>query len=246
MTCEACQTIPPVVVTNYQTKGHYKQIAGLKTYITGPPTSKKALITIYDIFGFASQTLQGADLLAAAVGALVFVPDFLEGHVAREEWFASKEPSPEKAAFFAMLDPAGNAGKLGRFVEAAKGEVEFGDVQSWGAFGLCWGGKIAVLASGPGTPFKVSGQTHPGQLNVEDAKKLEIPHIVLASNGEDEKVVAEYKAVLVGEGKPGVVESYMNMHHGWMGTRAKLDEAENLKEYERGYNQVAAFFAKHL
>jgi dienelactone hydrolase len=36
------------------------------------------------------------------------------------------------------------------------------------------------------------------------------------------------------------------MHHGWMGARAKLGEEENLKEYERGYNQLAAFFGKHL
>jgi hypothetical protein len=33
---------------------------------------------------------------------------------------------------------------------------------------------------------------------------MSIPHIVLASNGEDEKIVQEYKEVLVGEGKLGV------------------------------------------
>lgn len=42
------------------------------------------------------------------------------------------------------------------------------------------------------------------------------------------------------------VETYAHMHHGWMGARAKLADAENLKEYESGYNKVAAFFAKHL
>lgn len=39
----------------------------------------------------------------------------------------------------------------------------------------------------------------------EDAEKITIPHIVLASNGEDPAVVAEYKRILEGEGKPGVV-----------------------------------------
>lgn len=53
------------------------------------------------------------------------------------------------------------------------------------------------------------------RLDVEDAKKLNIPHIVLASNGEDKKVVDQYHEVLVGEGKPGVVEYYGTMHHGW-------------------------------
>jgi hypothetical protein len=53
-------------------------------------------------------------------------------------------------------------------------------VTSWGAFGLCWGGKVSAillagllgsstddqqvsaLASGADTLFKVSGQVHPG------------------------------------------------------------------------------------
>ncbi|KAE8442689.1 hypothetical protein EG329_002934 [Mollisiaceae sp. DMI_Dod_QoI] len=225
MTCEACKTIPPVVVNNYLTKGTWASISGLKTYITGSPNSKKAIIDIYDVFGLASQTLQGADLLAAATGAVVFVPDFLHGEVAREEWFTSKDPVHEEAKkkFFGILGLEENVGKLRGFLEG-----------------------IAVLASGPGTSLKVSGQVHPGRLEADDAKKIVIPHIVLASNGEDEKVVAEYKEILVGEGKPHVVETYANMHHGWMGARAKLDDAENLKEYERGYNELAAFFDKYL
>lgn len=48
----------------------------------------------------------------------------------------------------------------------------------------------------------------------EDAKQIIIPHIVLASKDEDEKIVKEYAEVLVGEGKPNVVETYGTMHHG--------------------------------
>jgi hypothetical protein len=56
----------------------------------------------------------------------------------------------------------------------------------------------------------------------------------LASNGEDENVVAEYKEILMGEGKPGYVERYNDQHHGWMGARANLSDARNKEEYERG------------
>ena len=111
-------------------------------------------------------------------------------------------------------------------------------MSSWGAFGLCWGGKVVVLLSGKDTPFTASGQVHPGKLDIEDAKKLTIPHILLASNGEDEKVVKEYEELLVkgeeGQGKGNVVERYGTMHHGWMGARAKLNEEEDLKEFTRG------------
>ena len=93
------------------------------------------------------------------------------------------------------------------------------------------------MLSGENTPFKASGQVHPGKLEIEDAKKLTVPHILLASNGEPEDVVGEYFDLLVeGEGKEKghVVETYKTMHHGWMGARAKLGEEENLKEYTRG------------
>lgn len=43
------------------------------------------------------------------------------------------------------------------------------------------------------------------RLAKEDAEKIVIPHMVLASNGEDPEVVKEYKAIIEGEGKPGVV-----------------------------------------
>jgi hypothetical protein len=43
------------------------------------------------------------------------------------------------------------------------------------------------------------------RLAKEDAEKITIPHILLASNGEDAEVVKEYKAIIEGDGKPGVV-----------------------------------------
>jgi hypothetical protein len=42
-------------------------------------------------------------------------------------------------------------------------------------------------------------------LNAEDAEKLTIPHMVLASNGEDAEIVKQYKAIIEGEGKIGEV-----------------------------------------
>lgn len=44
-------------------------------------------------------------------------------------------------------------------------------------------------------------------LEAVDAEKLTIPHMVLASNGEDPEVVKQYKAIIDGEGKSGEVRS---------------------------------------
>lgn len=53
------------------------------------------------------------------------------------------------------------------------------------------------------------------KLDAEDAKKTTVPHIILASKGEDAAEVQKCKEVLEGEGKPGVVETYGTQQHGW-------------------------------
>lgn len=66
----------------------------------------------------------------------------MKGHVAKEEWFTTQELSEEKAAFFKIIALDENVEKLTDFLEVAKGEYK--GVESWGAFGLCWGGKVSL------------------------------------------------------------------------------------------------------
>ncbi|TVY86539.1 putative AIM2 family protein [Lachnellula willkommii] len=186
--------------------------------------------------------------MSSALNALVLVPDFFKGAKMEFSWYGddlSEESKALKEAFaqYALDFPA-FVPALRDVVGEGKGRWE--GVKAWGAYGLCWGGKVVALSSGPDTPFSASGQVHPGRLATTDATQITIPHIVLASDGEDAKIVREYKDVLVGAGKPGVVDTYVGMHHGWMGARANFKDEANFKEYERGYNQLAQFFAKHL
>lgn len=80
----------------------------------------------------------------------------------------------------------------------------------------------------------MTGQVHPGRLASEDVEKAVIPHIVLASKNEDVNIVKAYAEILASPGKTGVVETYADQHHGWMGARANLKNKRNLEEYERG------------
>lgn len=62
--------------------------------VTGSETATTGILLIYDIFGFASQTLQGADILATSDKHheyKVFIPDFLLGEYAQKGWFADDE-----------------------------------------------------------------------------------------------------------------------------------------------------------
>ena len=54
----ACCKLPPVEA-EYTPKGTYETINGYKTYVTGPEDSDKAILSIYDIFGYSPQILQG-------------------------------------------------------------------------------------------------------------------------------------------------------------------------------------------
>jgi dienelactone hydrolase len=57
------------------------------TDVTGSVSAKKAILVIYDIFGFFPQTIQGADILAASEEYQVFMPDFFEGQPADIAWY---------------------------------------------------------------------------------------------------------------------------------------------------------------
>ena len=77
----------------------------------------------------------------------MLVPDFLEGLYAQEAWYsgAPKDDATKaaEAKFRAKMgDLQGNADALVSFVGAAK--EKFPHVESWGAFGLCWGGKVRL------------------------------------------------------------------------------------------------------
>lgn len=74
----------------YEPKGTYTQVAGLKSYTVGPEDAKQALLLVYDIFGFKPQILQGADLLASQ-GFRVVMPDFLVEKWATPDMFTGTE-----------------------------------------------------------------------------------------------------------------------------------------------------------
>lgn len=214
--------------------------------VTGPADAKKAIILIYDIFGASSQVIQGADRLAQHFsGCLVVMPDFFKGNPLRPDQLSNaREIMKERGAFGPNVDAL-----LNEVLPAIRQRHKNLEEKGLGCFGLCWGGKIAVLAANAGGPeagaFQATGQAHPARLDVEDAKKLQAPHLCMASKNEDKEVVAQYAKVLADHPR-SVVVTYEDMFHGWMGHRANLSDAENRAKYEEGYSQAAAFFHKHL
>lgn len=99
---------------------------------------------IYDVFGMSSQTMQGADLLAARLNAVVLIPDFFDGEPLKHEYVpADTEEKKQMIAEF-MAHKANIARNVGVVTEAVQEyRARFSAVCKWGAFGLCWGGKVS-------------------------------------------------------------------------------------------------------
>ncbi|POS80165.1 dienelactone hydrolase family protein [Diaporthe helianthi] len=122
MSCKACEELPPVSA-EYTEKGKYETIDGLKTYVTGPANATRAVIDIYDVFGLASQTLQGADRLSQHIGdCLVFVPDLLDGNYVKPEWLPPDTPEKQKL-FGEFRAGPGNAQKAVERVMRVRREI---------------------------------------------------------------------------------------------------------------------------
>lgn len=134
-----------------------------------PENATKIIVDIYDIFSMSPQTLQGADRLSAHTGAIVLVPDFFDGKRLSADVIPTdtEEKKQQLQEFFSSVASFDiNLPKLLAIRKAIS--VRFPKAEDHcGVFGLCWGGKMAVLACGDGNEgagrrFNASGTAHPG------------------------------------------------------------------------------------
>lgn len=166
---EACCNIPPVVSKGYTPKGTYEELGGFKTCksaiylptyptysfptftlphtkripntsdVTGPKEATKGIITIFDIFGFYPQTLQGADILATSDHSQqykVFIPDWFNGEPAPLSWFPpdTEEKKKNLSAFFQKNSPPSVAAKVPDYVNAVS--AKYPEIKSWAILGV--------------------------------------------------------------------------------------------------------------
>ena len=172
-------------------------LADCKPDETGSSSAKRGIFLCYDVFGLYIQTLKGADILASGfdqtpdgVGDFkVFMPDFFGDNPQDMANFPPKTPKQTKAIVAFMTGPAApdkNWPLVVPMLDDMKKRNP--EIETWAIMGTCWGGKIAAILSRSGSPFKASGQVHPSLLDLEDAKQVTIPMVVLPSQDEDPEV----------------------------------------------------------
>ena len=214
--------------------------------MTGPGDATKGLISIFDIFGFVPQTLQGADNLAAGNGGQqckVFMPDWFNGNAVPAEWYPpdTEEKQKKLGEWFGNNDPHGVAAALPQFVQAAQAANP--SIKSWAILGYCWGGKVVeLITSSDKNPFSVAAAAHPAMIDPQGADKIAVPFALLASGEDPADDVKAFESRLK---VANHVETFKDQVHGWMAARADLNDPNIKAEYARGYQTVVEFFDNH-
>ncbi|KAG8950515.1 hypothetical protein FRC00_007667 [Tulasnella sp. 408] len=201
-----------------------------KAYVTGPKETGRAIVIVYDVIGYSSQAIQGADILAWSANAHVIVPDLLQGDFADHSWIPPDTPEKlqrwqrwyaERGNPLTYLEPLASVADT----------LRNGGAQKIGLVGFCWGGKVATLAGTEANGISAVVAVHPGMVDPNDATVVECD--------------AFMKAL---ESKPFAAKNdrkrYDTMHHGWAAARGDLNDEQNLKEFQDVYGRIATFIDK--
>lgn len=224
-----------------------EKIGGLDTYVIGPKDAKKAIVVVYDIFGYWPTTKQGADLLADATKARVVMPDFFRGKPFPQEYYPPNTDE-KKNALQSFFGEAGDFQARKPDLEAVAEELKKDGATKLGLMGFCWGGKLSVQNGGEGTQFVSVAQIHPAMVDAKDAAKLTVPVANFPSKDEPKEDVDAFEAEVQKKdiAKDSVYKLYSESHHGWASARADLKDEGNAKNFQDVYQRLADFFNKTL
>ncbi|KAF9181595.1 hypothetical protein BGZ51_005311 [Haplosporangium sp. Z 767] len=244
----ACCNTPPVDAAHWHNKGEYVNLSrkvdgeDRRTYLTGPKDAKRGIIAVYDIFGYHPTGLQFFDRIAESHGGFrISAPDFFKNGGIKESDIT------ESRTMMDWIIDNGDYKKnnVDEYIRVAAEDLRKAGCTTISIFGQCWGALMALkAASEEDSTFLCAGGPHPSFYNVEAAKDVKAPLIILASKDEAD-MIPVIESV---KHKNFAVESfhkrYNNMHHGWTGARGDWAQADQLKAGLEAVEDLASFFAK--
>ncbi|WFC98349.1 carboxymethylenebutenolidase [Malassezia yamatoensis] len=250
-----CCTVPPIE-SRYTPKGITQEVNGVICYVVGDQTATRAIVAIYDIFGFHSSSEQGADILAALTGCRVYIPDLFDGKPlpldtipADTQEKQTRMSSCKTRATDQVFTGLGNPIHYSELLTSFGRYLISQGFASVGLYGLCWGSKPAAIVSSDGTPYSALVLIHPSLLEPEDAKKIAIPTANFTSSQEDNDVIRAFNAEAKSNpsiGSTFITYHYPDAHHGFAGARANLDDNSLRASFQDVYQRTAKFLLQHL
>ncbi|EXB95842.1 hypothetical protein L484_010041 [Morus notabilis] len=240
MSSSQCFENPPNFSSSTSGLGSVRQLGGLKTYITGPHDSNRAILLVSDVFGYEAPKLRKlADKVAEAGQFLVVVPDFFYGdpldlgnpQIDRNSW--SKAHPKDKGYEDAK-----------QVVASLKSK----GVSAVGAAGFCWGGCVVVkLASS--TDIQAAVVLHPGWLTDEEINEVKVHIAILGAeidNATPPEQVKHFGEILSAKSEfDSSVKIFQGVAHGWT-VRYNDEEQAAVKSAEEAHLDMLNWFKKYV
>jgi dienelactone hydrolase len=221
MASESCCKAGRPVDAPYEGNGSIVTLEDMDMYVADPTSeSNKAIVLMYDIFGFGAPPTNGnvrrvADQLASD-GFLVVMPDFYRGN----PWSLENFPPPDKEAFGAWWSTTASLEVVQSTLQSlVLPYLQDRGVESTGVIGFCWGGLMATSMSGENSPFSGMVSIHGARLTGELAEQMTIPGCFLPASDdpsiEPVREVLDQKAF----GDRCVYQTFENQTHGFVAAR---------------------------
>ncbi|GFZ21880.1 alpha/beta-Hydrolases superfamily protein [Actinidia rufa] len=231
-----CCENPPTLSSSYGT-GHVEELGGLKSYVSGSPESKIAVLLVSDVYGYDAPNLRKLADKVAAAGFYVVVPDFLYGDPYAPE--NAERPLPvwikDHGLVYTVLELQVFVGEPKVVVELAK----YGNVQA-----------VVLL--------------HPSFVTLDDIRAVKVPISVLGAEidrSSPPELLKQFEEALKGKSEvPNPVEKFMisivlqvdgfvkifpGVSHGWT-VRYKDEDEMVVKCAEEAHKDMLDWFLKHL
>ncbi|KAL3727396.1 hypothetical protein ACJRO7_032168 [Eucalyptus globulus] len=219
--------------------GRVEELAGLKTYVTGPSDSKRALLFIPDAFGYEAPKLRKLADKVASAEFFVVVPDFYYGdpvidvndpNFNIEVWL--KNHSPDKG--YEDAKPV---------IAALKSK----GVSAIGVAGFCWGGMVLVKLAGT-EDIQAAVILHPGCITEDEIRAVKIPTAILGAENDHIFPADELKKLGEIMSAKTEFESYVKIfpgvRHGWS-VRYNDDDESAVKSAKEAQEDMLNWFFKH-
>jgi len=240
-------SLPPVccsvtaVESDYVPVGVIERVEDLDIYTVSPKDANRAIIVIYDVFGFHPNTKQFADILANTHGFRVVMPDFFRG----EPWTAARmADDPTRTKIREWIANTGAWEKASVDLAKVKAHLVASGIKAVGIVGFCWGGRISVMATGTDSWYAGAALIHPAPLVKSDAENAQAPILLLPS--KDDGDYTEFFETI--KSKPIGAQSYQqrfdDMPHGWCAARGDYKDPLNKQRATEALQITADFFAQ--
>ncbi|PON59778.1 Dienelactone hydrolase [Trema orientale] len=232
-----CCSNPPTLNPN-RGASTIEQLGGLKTYISGSPNAKLAVLLISDVFGYEAPNIRMIADKVAAAGFYVTVPDFFYG-----DPFVYDNNRPLQVW---LKDHATDKG-----FEDAKSAVEAlksKGLSALGAAGFCWGAKVVTRLS-KSKSIEAAVLLHPSFVTLDDIKEVNVPMAILGveiDNYGPPALLKQFEEILASKPEAdSYVEIFPNVAHGWT-VRYNVEDEAAANSANEAHQKMLDWFSKYV